>query len=111
MIYIGIPAAATNLKIKEIGKDFVTVEWSPPKSDGGSKITGYHLLVCEDGTDEWKEGGKVGGLDSAFIFKNLSDKKKYFFAVVAENKVGQGDRLETDSAVKPKKPASKTFIF
>ncbi|KAH9498302.1 hypothetical protein Btru_006487 [Bulinus truncatus] len=103
----GTPAAPANLKIKEVGKDFVTVEWSPPKSDGGSKITGYRLLVREDGSDEWKEVGKVGPLDSTYVFKSLSDKKKYFFAVVAENKMGQGDKLETESGVKPKKPSTK----
>lgn len=100
----GLPA---NLKVKDIGKDFVSVEWSPPKSDGGLKITGYHLLAQEEGSDEWKEVAKVGPLDTSFTFKNLSDKKKYIFAVAAENKVGQGQKLETDSAVKPKKPASK----
>lgn len=93
--------------MKDIGKDYVSVEWNPPKSDGGAKITNYHLLVKEEGSDEWKEVAKVGPLDSSFTFKGLSDKKKYVFAVVAENKVGQSQRLETDSAVKPKKPAGE----
>ena len=101
------PGSPTNLKVKEVGKDFVKVEWSAPKSDGGSKITGYRLLARMDGSDDWKEVGTAGPLDSSFTFKDLSDKKKYFFAVVAENKLGQGDRLETESSVKPKKPPSE----
>ncbi|GFS00827.1 titin [Elysia marginata] len=101
------PGSPTNLKVKEVGKDFAKVEWSAPKSDGGSKITGYRLFAKIDGSDDWKEFGNVGPLDSSFTFKDLSDKKKYFFAVVAENKLGQGDRLETDSSFKPKKPATK----
>ncbi|KAI8775763.1 titin isoform X2, partial [Biomphalaria glabrata] len=101
------PGVPTNLKVKETGKDFVKVEWSPPKSDGGSKITGYHLLLREETSDDWKDAGKVGSVESSYTFKDLSDKKKYLFAVVAENKVGQGDRIETDSPVKTKKPATK----
>lgn len=106
-VWLGNPSAPTNLKVKDIGKDFVSVEWSPPKSDGGSKLIGYRLLIREDGSDEWKEIGKVGGFDSTYTFKNLSDKKKYFFAVVAENKLGQSGRLETENSVKPKRPSSK----
>ncbi|GFO38541.1 titin, partial [Plakobranchus ocellatus] len=101
------PGLPTNLKVKEVGKDFVKIEWSQPKSDGGSKVTGYRLLSRVDGSDDWKDVGKVGALDTSFTFKDLSDKKKYFFAVVAENKLGQGDRLETESSIKPKKPATK----
>lgn len=107
ILFSGKPCAPNNLKVKDIGKDFVSVEWSPPKSDGGSKLTSYHLLVCEDGSSDWKKVGQVGNLESTYTFKNLSDKKKYIFAVVAENKLGLSEKLETDRPVKPKKPASK----
>lgn len=105
-LFLGKPGAPKTITVKESGKDFVSVEWSPPKSDGGSKLTGYRLLLREDGTEEWKEVGKAGGMDSNYTFKNLNDKKNYFFAVVAENKLGQSDRMETERSVKPKKPAS-----
>ncbi|RUS90387.1 hypothetical protein EGW08_001882, partial [Elysia chlorotica] len=101
------PGTPSNLKVQEVGKDHVKIQWSPPKQDGGSKITGYTLFTRLEGSDEWKEAGNVGPLDTDFTFKDLSDKKKYFFAVVAENKQGKGDRLETESSVKPKKPATK----
>ena len=42
--------------------------------------------------------------------KNLDKDKKYFFAVAAENKTGLGEKLETETAVSPKKPP-RMFCF
>ena len=37
------PSKPTNLRVKDIWKDYMTVVWEAPKSDGGSAITGYTL--------------------------------------------------------------------
>jgi len=37
------PSKPTNLKVKDIWKDHMTVLWDAPQSDGGSTITGYTL--------------------------------------------------------------------
>ena len=37
------PSKPTNLHVTDIWKDYMTVVWEAPKSDGGSPITGYTL--------------------------------------------------------------------
>jgi hypothetical protein len=102
-----VPSSPGSIKVKDVGKDYVKVEWTTPKDDGGSKVTGYTVYYREDGTDEWKKAGSVGSLDSQFTVKNLLEGKKYYFAVSAENKQGLGAKMETDSPASPKKPARK----
>ena len=106
--FSAVPDKPTNLKVTDIGKDFVSVEWSEPKFDGGSKLTSYVLLIREDGTDKWVQVKSITAFDTEFTYRKLSDSKKYFFAVAAENKIGRGEQAETKEASKPKKPASET---
>lgn len=107
MFATAVPSSPGTIKVKDVGKDFVAVEWSAPKDNGGAKVTGYTVYYREDGTDQWKKAGSVGALDTDFKVKDLLKDKKYYFAVAAENKKGLGERMETDSAVMPKKPARK----
>ncbi|KAK7507540.1 hypothetical protein BaRGS_00001475, partial [Batillaria attramentaria] len=101
------PSSPATISVKDVGKDFVTVDWTAPKDNGGSKVTGYTILYREERTDEWKKAGSVGSLETSFTVKGLSLDKKYYFAVAAENKQGQGERVETDTPVAPKKPLQK----
>ena len=105
--FAAAPGSPGSIKVKDIGKDFVTVEWTAPKDNGGAKVTGYTIFYREDGSDKWQKAGSVGPLESDFTVKILSKDKKYYFAVAAENKQGLGQRMETDSAVVPKKPPRK----
>lgn len=48
-----IPNAPSGLKIASQGPDHLTIEWNPPASDGGAKISGYNVEIRDDDTDEW----------------------------------------------------------
>ena len=76
--------------------------WKPPTEDGGAKVDKYHIMMKEDDGD-WKEIAVVN--DKEYKVPNLKPEKKYNFAVVAENKAGQGDAMETTSPTVLKKRA------
>ena len=43
VVMLGKPSAPESLKVTEVSKDFVTLTWTEPESDGGSPITGMLL--------------------------------------------------------------------
>lgn len=79
--------------------------WTKPKNDGGSKVLSYYILVKED-DKEWKEIAKLKSIDDEYRVKDLETGKKYKFAVVAENKIGRSEPMETSTAVELKKKAT-----
>ena len=63
------------------------------------------MMKEDDG--EWKELATVKSYDNDYKVPNLKPGKKYDFAIVAENKTGRGDAIETVTPTvlkeKPKK--------
>lgn len=86
--------------------DSVTLTWSKPKDDGGSKIDSYYILMRED-DGEFKEIAKLKSFDNDYKIKDLVPGKNYFFAVVAGNKMGKGEAMETSTPTVLKKKATK----
>ena len=76
--------------------------WKPPKEDGGSKIQTYHIKMKQD-DDDWVEIAKVKSYDKDYKVEGLKPGTSYKFAVTAENEVGQGQPVETTSAIVPKR--------
>lgn len=66
----------------------------------------YYILLKED-DKEWKEIEKLKSIDDSYKVKGLESGKKYKFAVVAENKVGRSEPMETSTAVELKKKPTK----
>lgn len=103
-LLVAVPAKPTGpIKFSNVLGDEVTLNWSPPKKDGGSPITSYKLEISEDGKT-WTP------LDASeaikYVAKGLKDGQKYFFKVAAINEVGEGEYLVSDVVV-PKKPIGK----
>ena len=101
------PGSPTNLRITKVGPDFVTLEWKPPLEDGGSKVTGYRLEFCDEKSDEWVKVTDLKQYDTSYKVTNLKDGVGYLFAVSAQNAAGYGEPIETDRAVRPKRPEGK----
>jgi len=81
----GKPDAPT---VTELSKDFATIEWKAPASDGGSPVLHYVVEMKESG-DRWKViDDKV--TDKTFTFEKLKEGSSYEFRVTAVNKVGPG---------------------
>lgn len=51
--YTDEPDAPGKPAVTDWDKDHVDLEWQPPKSDGGSPITGYIIQKKEKGSPYW----------------------------------------------------------
>ena len=58
-VITGVPSAPESIHVRKVGKNFVDLEWSPPKSDGGAKINVYRIYKSTVLPAEWKEVAKV----------------------------------------------------
>ena len=68
----------------------MTLTWSPPESDGGAPITGYYVERKEASASRWTRITKEPVSDTAYRAKDLIEKNKYQFRILAENKAGIG---------------------
>lgn len=106
---LSAPEAPVGMKILEIGKDSVTIQWQAPEDDGGSKVTVYHIRKRREGSEEWEDVATTKAYETRCTIPDLKENTGYYFSVTAENKLGEGDSLETDSPISPEKPLGKTF--
>jgi len=80
----------------------VTIDWTPPDSDGGSRITQY-VIYYSLGDMELESfvKPKIAGRSKSCTFsKELQFNKLYKFAVAAKNKSGIGPLSEFSETVK-----------
>jgi len=97
------------LKVVRVTSDSVTLQWSPPYSDGGSEIQRYVVLTgtaasATAAVGRWEEAGRVAGAaTTTFTVQRLREGTPYYFAVYAVNRAGDGDRIETARPTTPKR--------
>ncbi len=94
------------LEAVEATKSTVTLQWKPPKDDGGSDISGYIIEKCREGSDVWEKCPGIFIQPKATV-KHLDEGKSYKFRVKAENIHGESDPLETKTHIVVKPPYSK----
>lgn len=90
--------------IKNITKDGLTLKWTPPENDGGSRVRRYIIEKSLKGTDKWEKVTTVESFRTRCTVADLEREKDYFFAVSAENDVGIGEKQKTAKPVKMEKP-------
>lgn len=100
-----VPAAPTGpINLVETTRDSVTIQWAAPKHDGGSYLNRYTVYYREYNTQNWSRGGWVDPDTTMYTVENLTENSDYHFRVVAENKVGYSEFLQTTEPIKAKSP-------
>lgn len=106
------PAAPTNLEVKDVRKDSVSISWEAPLIDGGSKILYY---VIEKREEARKAFTSICSdcVRNSYKVENLQEGCLYYFRVLAVNEYGTGQPAETAEAIKvseaPLPPGKITF--
>uniref|UniRef100_A0A668API9 Titin n=1 Tax=Myripristis murdjan TaxID=586833 RepID=A0A668API9_9TELE len=91
------PTAPESIIPTDITKNSVSLAWTKPKHDGGSRITGYVLEAQKKGTDQWAHVTTVKTMD--FTVKNLNENEEYIFRVMAVNHSGRSAPRESKPIV------------
>ena len=91
------------VKIKDIEPTSVTLEWQPPKDDGGAKISGYKVSMTTD-QSIWTDVTITQ--KKTFTVTKLITNQSYYFRIVAFNDIGDSKPLESEEVV-CKAPTSK----
>ena len=91
------------LEVLDTTKSSVTLQWKPPRDDGGADITGYIIEKCAENSDTWEKCPGIF-IQSKATVKHLEEGKAFKFRVRAENAYGEGEPLETKSHVVVKPP-------
>ncbi|XP_037624285.1 titin-like [Sebastes umbrosus] len=93
------PSAPTNLEVKDVKRDSVSISWEAPLIDGGSKISHY---IVEKREDARKAFTSICSncIRNSYKIDNLQEGSFYYFRVLAVNEFGTGLPAETTDAVK-----------
>ncbi|CAH1785276.1 unnamed protein product [Owenia fusiformis] len=110
--YTGAGAPGTPV-VKDVGKTYVGLEWTPPLKDGGSKVTGYEVQKRPKGDTNWVKASDFPVHDTSTTLTNLPEGSEYEFRVVPINKAGLGTPSEPTplTKVKEKLAGSKPEII
>jgi len=102
---LDVPAAPIGpVNILEVSPDSMTIEWRPPKDDGGSPVTNYIVEKRESNKETWG-GVSSGSLATQLRITRLQKGAEYVVRIRAENKMGVGSPLESKPTV-----AEHTFM-
>ena len=99
-----VPGPPGTPTITETTANSMTLEWSPPLSDGGSKIMGYVIQKKEKLALRWVPVNPISIAETSFTVRDLVERSEYQFRILAENKAGFGPPSDS-SAIKMAKSA------
>ena len=97
------------LSVSDITADSVTLSWQPPESDGGTPVTKYFIEKCDAKRKSWNKVAEIESKNLTYVVPKLYEEQSYLFRVSAINAEGQGQPLQMDTEVVPKKPAGGFF--
>ncbi|KAK3083483.1 hypothetical protein FSP39_023775 [Pinctada imbricata] len=110
----GPPTAPVGpIKCLQITRDTVTIQWQPPESDGGSKVTGYIVEKKEGTRHTFVNVARTVAMETSLAIHGLMEGHDYYFRVFAENRYGRSGPLESTAMTPHRKqepPASPTAL-
>lgn len=74
----------------------ITIQWKPPKDDGGKPVQSYIIERQQVGKDEWVTLGETPRSCTTFTTNKVEQDMSYYFRVRAVNAEGTSDALESE---------------
>lgn len=96
---VGKPGICTGpIKFDEVTADAITLEWGPPKDDGGAEVSNYIVEKRRTTDNKWATVASAIQKTTMRVLR-LHDGIEYIFRVFAENKYGVGEYLRSDPVI------------
>ncbi|NXC24521.1 IGFN1 protein, partial [Campylorhamphus procurvoides] len=83
------------IKIVESSANNITIQWQPPKDDGGKPVQRYIVERQQVGKKEWETLGETPRSCTTFTTNKVDEDTSYYFRVRARNVEGTSDALES----------------
>ncbi|NXK94684.1 IGFN1 protein, partial [Formicarius rufipectus] len=83
------------IKIIESSANNITIQWQPPKDDGGKQVQRYIVERQQMGKKEWETLGETPRSCTTFTTNKVDEDTSYYFRVRATNVEGTSDALES----------------
>ncbi len=97
---VGRPSAPLALSATADGRNRIRLAWSPPRDNGGARITGYRIEVSRTGTTGWiLESSNTGSTRTTYTHTGLDPGSRRYYRVAAINSEGTGPFSRVASAV------------
>ncbi|NWH61474.1 IGFN1 protein, partial [Geococcyx californianus] len=84
------------IRVVESSVNAITIQWKPPKDDGGKPLQRYIIERQEVGKNEWVTLGETPRTCTTFTTNKVEQDMSYYFRVRAVNAEGTSDALESD---------------
>lgn len=105
------PSAPTNLEVKDVKRNSVSLSWEPPLIDGGAKISHYVVEKREQKRMAFTSVS-TNCVRNSYIISDLQEGGRYYFRVLAVNELGVGLPASTDQVKvsEPPLPPGKVVL-
>ncbi|NXY85601.1 IGFN1 protein, partial [Alcedo cyanopectus] len=83
------------IKVVESSASDITIQWKPPKDDGGKPVQRYIVERQQVGQNDWVALGEIPRTCTTFTTNKVEEDMTYYFRVRAVNAEGTSDALES----------------
>lgn len=106
----GVPSPPIELHVTGASRDFLSIAWKPPQRTGGCPISGYHVEMCEAGTEKWMRVNSRPVKELKFrVEEGVVSEKEYILRVRAINSVGVSEPSDISENVFAKESDCKNI--
>ena len=106
-----MPDAPVNLEVVEVSRSHISIEWQPPRSDGGTPVRGYVVERRQSYSTRFVRIAHGLTYNTYYRDNNVYEGVDYEYRVAAENEAGEGPHSNPVGPVIAREPFGELAIL